>query len=100
MKGLFGLGKKKEPAPELKKFLVTYDLKGCIGAGACEAVDPKHWKVMEDRKAQLKDSKQGADGLFELEISELEVVKMKEAAEGCPKNVIHITDKSNGEKII
>ena len=99
MKGLFGLGKKKEFQPELKKFLVTYDLKGCIGAGACEAVDPKHWKVMENKKAELKGSNKNGE-LFELEISELEVVKMKEAAEGCPKNVIHITDKSNGERII
>ena len=99
MKGLFGFGKKKETPVELKKFLVTYDLKGCIGAGACEAVDPKHWKVMENKKAELKGSKQNGE-LFELEINELEVVKMKEAAEGCPKNVIHIIDRSNGEKII
>jgi len=97
MKGLFGFGKKKQE-PELKKFVVTYDLKGCIGAGACEAVDPKHWKVMENMKAELKGSTE-KDGIFVLEINEPEVVAMKAAAEGCPKNVIHITDKESGDKV-
>ncbi|MBS3050879.1 MAG: ferredoxin [Candidatus Aenigmarchaeota archaeon] len=103
MKGLFGMGKKeqKEPKPADGKWLVQYDKKGCIGAATCEAVYPERWNVQGSGKAELKGSK-SSDGitLFELQIGQDEFDKMKAAAEGCPKNVIHIINKETGEKII
>ncbi len=105
MKGLFGLGKKSDK-DEVKqpnaagKWLVQYDKKGCIGAGTCEAMNPERWTVNETRKAELKGSVSSDGALFELNIDDSELEKMKAAAEGCPKNVIHIINKETGEKII
>ena len=49
MKGLFGMGKKKEVSESVPahdgKWLVQYDRKGCIGAATCEAVYPERWSV-------------------------------------------------------
>ena len=104
MKGLFGLGKKeKKPVESFLhhgKWLVEYDRKGCIGAGTCEAMNPERWHVLESMKAELKGAVQGQSGFFELTIGDDEIAKMKTAAEGCPKLVIHITNKETGEKII
>lgn len=109
MKGLFGLGKNKsdkkpseKPAQSsYKKYLVQYDRKGCIGAGICEAMNPELWKVLDTKKAELKDSALNEQNqMFELYIDESEFEKMKAAAEGCPKLVIHIINMDTGEKII
>lgn len=102
MKGLFGMGKKKEnSAPaQASKWLVQYDRKGCIGAATCEAVYPERWSVQGSGKAELKGATSGDGVMFELEIDGSELDKMKAAAEGCPKNVIHIINKETGEKLI
>jgi len=102
MKGLFGMGKKeqKEPKPADGKWLVQYDRKGCIGAATCEAVYPERWSVQGSGKAELKGSKSGDGIIFELQIDNSELDRMKAAAEGCPKNVIHIINRDTGEKII
>lgn len=104
MKGLFGLGKKNEKKEEQRpegKWLVQYDRKGCIGAGTCEAMNPERWKVLDTMKAELKGSSlNGENQMLELTISDSELEKMRAAAEGCPKNVIHIINKETGEKVI
>ena len=109
MKGLFGFGKKgnenkdnpPETSPVSKKWLVQYDRKGCIGAGTCEAVNPERWKLLDTKKAELRGARQNEHNqMFELEIGDDELAKMKAAAEGCPKNVIHIINKETGEKVI
>ena len=106
MKGLFGFGKKeiKEEAktPQSKgKYLVQYDRKGCIGAGTCEAMNPERWHVGENKKAELKGSSFNEQSqTYEAYINDDELEKMKAAAEGCPKLVIHITNTETGEKII
>jgi ferredoxin len=93
LKGIFGFGKK-----EIKKYLVQYDREHCIGAGTCEVLDPKHWKVPYKGKADLIGSKIN-NNLFELAIGESELENMKKAAAGCPKKVIRVFDE-NGKKII
>ena len=115
MRGLFGLGKKKEqneseqkkeePKQETaksdeKKYLIQYDRKICIGAGVCAAVDGKHWEMVKDGKANLKGSSEKPEKIFEREITESELEEVKRAAEGCPPNAIHITKKDTGEKIV
>ena len=103
MKGLFGFGKKEEKkdAPLRGKWLVEYDRKGCIGAGTCEVMNPERWKVLDTRKAELKGSELNEQAqMFELMIGDDELKKMKEAADCCPKLVIHITNMETGEKVI
>ena len=84
-----------------KKYLVEYDREGCIGAASCVAVDPENWELVEDGKANLKNSKKGSKkGYYLREIDESELEKWKEAADSCPVLVIHIKDLETGEKII
>lgn len=117
MRGLFGFGKKKEIKAEsktddtederpkqtssLSKWLVQYDRKTCIGSGTCEAVNPERWKVLDTKKAELKGAVFNEQSqMYELEIGDEELEKMKAAADGCPPNCIHIINKETGEKII
>ncbi len=81
-------------------YTVSFNRKGCIGAGVCEAVSPSHWKIVKDGKAELIGSTQNTEtGLFEKNITESQFEEFKRAADGCPPNVIHIR-KKDGEKII
>ena len=82
------------------KFIIEYDRKGCIGAGVCAAVDPKHWVMNKDGKADLINGKEVSEGKWELEIDESELETAKMAAEGCPAVVIHIKNKDTGEQIV
>jgi len=111
MKGLFGFWKKKEQKEDVgpveddptivKKFLVQYDRKTCIGSGTCAAICPSHWKMEEDGKAKLIGSIFNEQTqMFEKLVDETQFVDNKTAAEGCPPNCIHIINKETGEKII
>ena len=114
MRGLFGLGKKKEE-PKIEEaqdiqnkktdeniYIVQYDKKTCIGAGVCAAVDAKHWEMAKDAKAVLKGSKQDSNNpvMWAREITESELEEVKRAAEGCPPSAIHIFNKETKEKIV
>jgi ferredoxin len=79
------------------KYTVKYDREACIGAASCTAFSKK-FKLDKDGKANLAGSKE-KDCLFVLEIDEKELDSMKEAAQSCPVNVIHIYDEK-GTKII
>ena len=84
-----------------KKYRIEFDREGCIGAAACVAVDSDNWTIVEDGKADLKDSKEDPKThFFILDIDESELTKWKESAESCPVNVIHIVDLSTGKRII
>ena len=111
MKGLFGLGKKKEDAQsgsENKssatvqgKWLIQYDRKVCIGSGTCAAICERHWAMEEDGKAKLIGSTFNEETkMFEKIVNDTEVGGNKMAADGCPPNCIHIINKDTGEKII
>lgn len=81
-----------------KKYKVVYEKPGCIGAFACVAVLPKYWEVGQDGKATLIGGKHDGD-TFILEIDESDLEVMKQSAESCPVNVIHIYDE-DGKKVI
>jgi len=84
-----------------KKYRIEYDREGCIGAAACVAVDSENWNIVEDGKADLKDSLQDKKTTFFVrEIDESELAKWKETAESCPVTVIHIVDLATGKRII
>jgi len=83
----------------LARYRVVYERVGCIGAAVCVAVYPKRLELDADGKANLLGSVKNGD-VFELELNDGELSEMKQAAEGCPVNVIHIINLETGEKII
>ncbi len=82
---------------------IEYNRPECISCGACAAVAPGSWSIAQkDGKSELSGSmhieEHGEIIKEELELDDLK--QNKEAAECCPVNVIHITDKKTGQKII
>ncbi len=71
------------------KYKIVYDREGCIGAGVCVSLCPDNWSMSDDGKATV----------HKMEIEESELKANKDAAEGCPVNVIHIEDE-NGNRIV
>ena len=56
--------------------------------------------MADDGKSDIKNSKMRDDEWEELDIDEEDYKSNKEAADSCPVNVIHITNKETNEKII
>jgi ferredoxin len=69
-------------------YKIQHDVPGCIGCGACAALCPEFF-TMQGAKAKLIKS----------ECSQDKLESVKEAAESCPVNVIHIIDDTE-KKII
>lgn len=82
-----------------KKYKIIYDRKACIDFGGCAAAS-EHFNIAKDKKADLVGGKKNSKGLWELEISEEDYPKNKDAAEICPAKVIHIINLETGEEII
>ncbi|MBI2130256.1 ferredoxin [Candidatus Woesearchaeota archaeon] len=90
----------EQKSAEAGKYKLEHDRPNCIGCAACAAVAPKFWTMHEDGKSDIVGCKNREDGWEELGIAESDFQNNKEAAESCPVNVIHITNKETGEKII
>ena len=82
----------------MARYKVVFVRKDCIGAFACVAVHAERWIPADDGKVNLTAGEQEGDN-FVVWIDEKELPKMKESAEVCPVNVIHIYDES-GKQII
>ena len=80
-------------------YSVEHDRPNCIGCGACAAVCPSFWEMSGDGKSDLKGVKYDGSGLGALEVAEKDFACNKLAADSCPVNVIHVTNKKTGEKI-
>lgn len=79
------------------QLLVDHDHPECIGCGACAAILPEFWEMIED-KAHLKESHLvGEHEHLEVK-SEENFAKNLEAAEACPVNCIHLL--KDDEKVI
>lgn len=83
-----------------KRYKLELNRPDCIGCAACTAVAPDHWEMDDDGKAKIKGCKTREDSWQEKDISEEDMPLNKEAAECCPVNVIHVTDKEKDEKLI
>ena len=81
-----------------KPIQIEFEREGCIGAGVCAAVAPDHWAMDADGKANLLDSVKN-NGIFEKSIGQSELDANKQAADGCPVQVIRLYYKKTGEKI-
>lgn len=74
-----------------KKFLITLDREGCIGAFSCSAVDEKLWeKVPEEGKVNMTGSVMNENGHWEIVLEEGQFAP--EAETVCPVNVIKIVE--------
>jgi ferredoxin len=83
-----------------KPYLLEQDRLNCIGCGACVAVAPDHWEMVDDGKASIIGCKKRPDNWEEKPISKEEFQENMEAAESCPVSVIHITSTKDGKKLI
>ncbi len=85
------------------KFRVELDKKACQGFGACVELCPQFFQLsdvygkstIEGSKKIVKENEVVAETL---ELDKLECVR--EAAEACPFNAIHILNLETGEKLI
>ena len=85
------------------KFRVELDKNACQGFGACVELCPQFFQLSNvDGKSRIegakKVTKENEVVLETLELEKLECVR--EAAEACPFNAIHIVNVETGEKII
>lgn len=85
------------------KFKVEVDKIACQGFGACAELCSQFFELSNiDGKTTIEGSKkitkENAVIAETLEIDKLECVR--DAAETCPFNAIHITDTETGEKLI
>lgn len=67
---------------------IIHEREKCIGCGSCAALCPKYWQMAEDGKSKLLNSSPKEEGIFELEVENLEC--NQEAADACPVQIIHV----------
>jgi ferredoxin len=87
----------------MSKFRVEIDKNACQGFGACVELCPQFFQLsdadgkssMEEAKEVMKENEVVAETL---ELDELECVR--EAAEACPFNAMHIVNLETSEKLI
>lgn len=79
------------------RYKIIFDRENCIGAGACAAMDPEHFKMASDGKADLINGKDIGNGKFELEVDGNDTIV--EAAKACPVLVIKIKDEQNKDLV-
>lgn len=74
-------------------FTILHDQPGCIGCGACAAITPENWEMIE-MNGEFKSRPKKTD------LADDEFSANKDAADTCPVNVIHLVNKETKEKII
>ena len=80
-----------------KKYKIIYKKNECIGAFACVALEPKHWKQSGD-VADLIEGEHEGEEVYIKYLDELD--NNLEAAQSCPVNCIHIINQETGERLI
>lgn len=82
-----------------RKYKIIYDKEGCIGAGACEAVAPLFWKVIDYKATLIPNESQKSEVKEELIITSEDFKIHLDAAEACPVRVIKIFDLETDEQV-
>lgn len=84
----------------MARYKIDFDRKGCIGAETCAIIHEKGYRMGKDGKADLVGGVPGGqEGHYELIIEEADLALHKQAAEGCPAEVIRITNLETGERV-
>jgi ferredoxin len=89
-------------ARKVFRLRVVYNKKGCISAGHCVLSDPYDFKLDDEFKAILTDSKEGEgvmQGVFTKEIETTEPHLIMNAARTCTPRVIAVFDVETGKRI-
>ena len=84
------------------KLRIIYNKKGCISSGHCLLSDPYDFKLDEEFKAILTDSKEGEGvqkGVFFKDIETTEPHLIMNAAKTCTPKVIAVIDLETGKRI-
>jgi len=86
------------------KYKVIYNRAGCIGADMCTFVDPEHFVMADDNKANLVGGKQDPENkdLWIMETNQpCEDMgnDLRRAADSCPAGVIKIIRLADGTRI-
>lgn len=83
------------------KYKIVFDRETCIGCGACAASYQKRFELDVERgKAKLKGSSAKKGNIEEVAIDDKEFEKVKEVAEACPVNAIHLIETKTEKKIV
>lgn len=83
------------------RYRVEYTRNKCIGAFACVSIDPDHFAMNDDNKADLlggvkiQEAQNGQDEIWAFETDD--IGNLIPAAQACPVNVIKIIDKETGQ---
>lgn len=83
------------------RYRVEYIRNKCIGAFACVSIDPDHFAMNDDNKADLvrgtkvQEEANGKDELWVFETDDLG--NLAEGARACPVNIIKVIDKQTGK---
>jgi len=71
---------------------IVHEKSKCIGCGACVSICPEHFKMKEDGKAFLEESKLIDEQSDKYEKEVVDVGCAKEAADNCPVQCIEIKE--------
>lgn len=69
-------------------YKIIHEREKCIGCGACAALCPDYWEMVEDGKSLLKGAKKNKEGIDVLEVEKLECNENIE--DSCPVQCIRI----------
>jgi ferredoxin len=85
----------------MAEFEIQHDRPNCIGCTACASIAPEYWTMNpDDGKSDVVGAPKNAEGWEVLVIPEDKYEQNKMAADSCPVNVIHLVNKTTGEKLI
>ena len=84
----------------MTKFVIEHDRPNCIGCGSCCVIADKFWELDDEGKSKLIKGTRRENGKEMQEIEEKDLEVVKDAAESCPVNVIHLREKETGKELI
>ena len=84
----------------MPEYEVRVDRKKCIGAGFCEKLMPKAFKVDETGKATLKGGVAVNGDNVSLSVGEGDLKESVMAAKVCPTYAISVTGKATGKNVL
>lgn len=83
-----------------EEYKVRIDRKKCIGAGFCEKLVPRMFKVDATNKAALQGGVMVDDKTAAISVGESDLKDSVMAAKVCPSYAISVTNKATGENML
>ena len=83
----------------MSEYEVRVDRKKCIGAGFCEKLAPRLFKLDENNRSTIKGGST-KDEVVSLSIGPAQLEECIEAAKVCPSYAIEVIDKKTGKSVL